>query len=373
MRFAILSVLVAAATVTAKAADFLFISGATDWNKPNPVGLSIYSTNLSNGQLTLAKEYTSNTTGNQPTYMAISRKKKFLYLTNEVEQGQVASFRIRYDGKNIALDSLGLAPTNTNGPVHLVVTDDNRFVILASYNAGAVTVLEIDSNGKAGKIVDSVAFQGASLVVPDRQERPHAHCVALSPCNCFVYVTDLGNDKIMQFRFDPKTGKLQANNPSFVPTGAGSLPRHMVFHPRGDRLYLTTEYTNELVVFDYNKTDGNLKQCKRVKTTNATSILTGAIHATEDGHILVSNRGVADNSVVLFTDDLQLVTSVRTSPAGQNGIPRDFTVFNGNVYVANQNTNNVPAFTFRNNAFGPTNINISHFGPQCLLGVKFQG
>ncbi|KAG9416440.1 hypothetical protein AC1031_000842 [Aphanomyces cochlioides] len=98
--------------------------------------------------------------------------------------------------------------------------------------------------------------------------------------------------------------KLANSEPSLqasfhMSTGAGSLPRHMVFHPRGDRLYLATEYSNELVLFDYNNTNGNLKLRQRVKTTNATDITTGAIHATQDGHILVSNRGVEDSSVVV--------------------------------------------------------------------------
>ncbi|CAK4709878.1 unnamed protein product [Aphanomyces euteiches] len=376
MRIAILSVLALAMATVAAAADFLFVSAVTD--NANSVGLSIFSTDPSNGQLTLANEFTSKVTGGMPTYMAFSHDQKFLYLVNSEGQGKVTSLRVRYDGNKIALDNLGrknplqvTAPTNSGGPVHLVVTQDNRFVITAGYGAGVVTVLEIESTGKAANIVDSVTFQGASHVVPDRQEGPHAHCVTLSPDNRYVYVTDLGNDKIMQFQFNRQTGKLRAISPSFVSTGAGSLPRHMVFHPRGDRLFLATEHSNELVLFDYNNTNGNLKLRQRVKTTNATDITTGAIHAAQDGHILVSNRGVQDSSVVVFTEDLRLISSARTSPLTKNGHPRDFTVFDGFVYAGNENTNNVVGFSFQNNNLGPRSINVARTKPQCLLGVQF--
>ncbi|CAK4150008.1 unnamed protein product [Aphanomyces euteiches] len=244
-------------------------------------------------------------------------------------------------------NSHSYSPTNSGGPVHLVVTQDNRFVITAGYGAGVVTVLEIESTGKAAKIVDSVTFQGASHVVPDRQEGPHAHCVTLSPDNRYVYVTDLGNDKIMQFQFNRQAGKLRAISPSFVSTGAGSLPRHMVFHPRGDRLFLATEHSNELVLFDYNNTNGNLK-------------------LRQHGHILVSNRGVQDSSVVVFTEDLRLISSARTSPLTKNGHPRDFTVFDGFVYAGSENTNNVVGFSFQNNNLGPRSINVARTKPQCL-------
>ncbi|KAF0683552.1 Aste57867_24409 [Aphanomyces stellatus] len=354
-----------AATPAVAAKTFVLVSGGTNPAAANPVGLSVFR--LDNGHLTPHETYTNATTGNQPTYMALSYDKRFLYLTNEVDQGQVASFRVQSDG---SLQPLGIAPTHSNGPVHLVVTQDNRFIILASYNVGSVTVMEIRPDGRVGAVVDQIAFAGGSGVVPGRQDSSHVHCVALSPCNCFVFVTDLGNDKIMQFQFSAKTGHLTPNTPAYVSTGPGTLPRHMAFHPSGDRLYLTTEFSNELVLFDFDHTRGTLSVRNRTKTTTARNVLTAAIHMTATGHVLVSNRGGRDNSVAVFHEDLRHVGSYPTS-AG-DGYPRDFTIFEAQVFAANQLTNDVVAFdvvgtdpTLRKAA-----VDVSAFAPQCVLGLS---
>ncbi|OQS00004.1 3-carboxymuconate cyclase [Thraustotheca clavata] len=281
-----------------------------------------------------------------PTYMALSFDQKYLYLTNEVDNGQLVSFEIRRHGNNsIEMISLGKAPTNSKGPVHVAVTKDNRFVVVASYSVGSVTVMGVDNKGFAKNLVDHVEFSGGSHVVPGRQDGPHAHCIALSPDNNFLFVTDLGNDKVMQFKFDIATGKLSPNNPAFVSVRPGALPRHMAFHPNGKYLYLDTEQSNELIRYSYNSTTGTLQQLNKVKTTKTSGIFSAAVHVTKNGrYVLISNRYGQQDSIAVYSSNLKLVGNYPTVVG-----PRDFTIANDIVFVAGQDANGIDTFRLQSN------------------------
>ncbi|EQC34167.1 hypothetical protein SDRG_08375 [Saprolegnia diclina VS20] len=329
----------------AEASPFLFVGSKTNAADPSPIGLTIYSN--SNGHLREVLHQSNVTTGNEPTYLTVTQDRRFLYMTNEVDIGHVASFKIDDAGTSLTLTPLGLAPTASHGPVHIAPTKSGWFVLIASYNIGSVTVMQVDANGFADRIAHQVVFSGGSHVVPGRQDGPHAHCVALSPNDDFVFVTDLGNDRIMQFAFDATTGYLTPNAVPYVDVGPGTLPRHMAFHPSGEYLYLTTEASNELKKYAFDPVLGTLTLVASVTTTSATGVLTGAIHVTSSGRfVLVSNRygaPASDDSIVVYdTDTLAHVGTYRTSTWGG---PRDFTITDDDfVYVTNENTNSIDTF-----------------------------
>ncbi|OQS01626.1 hypothetical protein ACHHYP_00514 [Achlya hypogyna] len=310
------------------------------------VGLTLYDD--VRDELRELQRQTSDVTGPMPTYMALSPNKRFLYLTNEVDAGQVVSLRLSRSGNDsVALTSLGKAPTKSKGPVHLTVTKSGRFVLVASYSVGSITVLAVNAKGFANQVVSQVVFSGGSHVVPGRQDGPHAHCVTLSPDNNYVFVSDLGNDKIMQFKFNSATGELAANTPAFVAVGAGAMPRHMAFHPDGSALFLNTEHSNELIKFAYDTQSGTLSQVKAVKTTQKTGVASGAVRVTTDGRfVVVSNRWGGDDSLVVFTAEL---APVGTFPTTASGAPRDFILVGKTLFVANENANNIDAFRLQDN------------------------
>ncbi|ETV90259.1 hypothetical protein H310_14914 [Aphanomyces invadans] len=105
---------------------------------------------------------------------------------------------------------------NTKGPVHLVQTN-NKFVVV---DDRSVLVVKLNRNCTVGEIVDTKQFTGGAGVIPDRQDVPHAHYVALTKCTMLLFVTDLGNDNIMQYKLI--NGKFTANG--FTSTGLGWLP-----------------------------------------------------------------------------------------------------------------------------------------------------
>ena len=66
----------------------------------------------------------------------------------------------------------------------------------------------------------------------ERQTAPHVHSTVFSRDNNFLYVPDLGIDKVMIYSFNAKSGKLAAAKVPFQMTEAGAGPRHFDFHPK---------------------------------------------------------------------------------------------------------------------------------------------
>ena len=75
---------------------------------------------------------------------------------------------------------------------------------VANYNGGSYTAFSIDKNN--GKILEKVFLESygkGSNVVPSRQEDSHAHMVYFR--NEFIFVVDLGSDKIWHYKVGIKT------------------------------------------------------------------------------------------------------------------------------------------------------------------------
>ncbi|ETV86939.1 hypothetical protein H257_01963 [Aphanomyces astaci] len=376
-----------AALVGTASSRILLVGSDTSISTTNdPVGISIYRTDAE-GKLTKIGQETNATTGNQPRYFALSNNHKFLYVTNEVELGTLTAFRVSRNNHNnckdddnedadnevtsnedkLSLEFLGTTATNTKGPVHVMLTNDNKYALVPSYTDGAVVVFKLNQDGTVGEIVDKVQFTGGAGHVSWTQDGPRAHCVAMSKDNSYVYVTDLGNDKIMQFKLNDE-GKLIENG--FVDTGRSTLPRHLAVHPNGLDIFLTTEFTNELVRYKV-QSDGQLVKKAAVKTSKKTGKqFASAVHVTKDGKfVLVSNRGLEgnENSIVVF--DAATLDLVSTGPLRAGAYPRDFTISDDNiVYVGNQYTSDLVSFhLLKDGTLVHTGTNVTVPNPVVLL------
>ena len=188
-----------------------------------------------------------------------------------------------------------------------------------------------------------------SSVHPKRQKKAYAHSINTSPDGRFAFVADLGIDKIMIYRFDPTTGKLEPNDPPFTNTEPGGGPRHFTFHPNGTFAYTNLELSNKVTAFTYDAEKGTLIETQTVSTLPEDYSLpntTAEVITSPDGRFLyVSNRG--HNSISIFSIDAEtgkLTLLGRESVRGQ--IPRNFSIDPTGTFlvVANQKTSNVVVF-----------------------------
>jgi 6-phosphogluconolactonase len=317
-----------------------------------------------------------------PSFLTTDPNGRFLYAVNELDTfqnqptGAVSVFTIDRDSDKLSLlqqvSSLGA------GPAHLSLDRSSRFVMVANYNSGNYAVFPI---GNAGRLGPQSAFvqDAGSSVNPDRQAGPHAHSIQASIDNRFVLVADLGLDKVMVYRFDPKVGSLTPASPPFARVKPGSGPRHIAFHPSGKLVYLVNEMASTVDVFAYDPTRGTLRMKQTISTLPKDFEGTDtAAEIAMDGKarfLYVSNRG--HDSIVVFSINQgngKLLPLQWISSGGKG--PRDFVIDPTGkwLFAANQDSNNIVLFSIdsRSGRLTPSGRSLQVVSPVCLHFVPLK-
>ncbi len=347
---------------------YLFI-GTYTTNKGDSKGIYVYRFDASTGNA----EPVSTMQTDNPSYLALADGGKFLYAANETggtQPGGISAFS--FDKMTGRLSFLNKQEGGGDGPCFVSVDSKRRWVMLANYGGGSLSVLPIRSDGGVGKLAQLIQHSGHGLI-PDRQERPHVHTVVFTPDEQYVLATDLGLDKISVYRFNP--GAAQPLSPaadSAVNTQAGTGPRHLAFYPGKPYLYLMEEMGGAVDAFHYNK--GRLKAFQRISSHPegyTGGIGSADIHTTPNGKFLyATNRGDA-NSIAMYSTDPasgKLTLLGFQSTMGKN--PRNFMIDPTGHFllVANQNTNNIVIFRIdpSTGLLTPTGKSLEIPTPVCL-------
>lgn len=312
-------------------------------------GIYLYRLDLSSGEL----KHVATTKGVvNPSFLALAPSRRYLYAVNEVgdfagkKSGAVSAFAV--DQKTGALQLLNQQPSLGADPCYVDVAAGDKFVLIANYTGGNVTVFPVQRDGSLGEATDMKQARGSSIN-RERQEGPHAHCIVLDPTNRFAYSCDLGTDKIMIFRFDARNGKLLPDEPPWVQVKPGTGPRHLVFHPSGNYVFVLNELSSTVTAFTRDPEKGSLAELQTLTTLpkDFTGTNTSAdIHVSSDGRFLYcSNRG--HDSIAIFTIDPRhgALTSVgHESTRGMT--PRNFALDPTGAFllVANQKSDNIVVF-----------------------------
>ena len=287
-----------------------------------------------------------------PSFVAIHPSRRFLYAVGEVDRfggqkgGVLSAFAV--DPQSGKLTLLNQRSSRGPGPCHVAVDRTGRWALVANYSGGSVACLPIQQDGRLGEATDFVQHKGSS-VNPQRQQGPHAHAAYFDAANRFVFVPDLGLDKVMIYRFDAAKGKLVPNDPAFVAMAPGAGPRHLAFHPNGRFAYVINEINSTVTVLSYDAAGGALKPIESVSTLpegfrGKSTTAEVAVHPF--GKFLYgSNRG--HDSIVAFAIDaesgkLRLIGHEPT----QGKTPRNFAidVLGDFLVAANQDSDNVVVF-----------------------------
>ena len=286
-----------------------------------------------------------------PSFLAVDPSHRFLYAVNETDtfQGQptggVSAFAI--DRKTGRLKLLNQVSSGGAGPCFVSLDRSGKCVLVANYSSGSVAVFPVLPGGRLGKPSAFVQHEGHS-VNAERQERPHAHDISVSPDNRFALAADLGLDKLLVYRFDAAEGSLAPNDPPSASVDPGSGPRHFVFDPGGHFVYLLNEIKSTVTTFSYNAEQGTLHELQTVPALPAG--FTGENTAAEialgrSGKFLyASNRG-QDAIAVFAIDARHTLKSVGHVPTlGKE--PRNFAIDPTGAYLlaANQNSSNIVVF-----------------------------
>ncbi|PNH16156.1 lactonase family protein [Acinetobacter baumannii] len=287
-----------------------------------------------------------------PSWVVKSKDSRFAYTTNEENEGAVTALSVQ-NGKVEVLNTV-----NSHGghPTHASISLDGKFLFVSNYSAfdkgrGGVAVLPILPNGHLGEMVQNIVFAEGSGHVKGRQDSGHAHSTTFSPDGKYLYASDLGNDKVYAFRYNPsKPQPLEADKSRDVSFKHGSGPRHMVFSPNGKQAYITAEMRSEIVTF--NVQDGHLKKVAELKLVHEDKTpefksASGIILSPNGKYVIAANRG-ADNKLLVFKIQQNgLLGQPQVYKA--NGIePRAFSFDESGkyLYVTNVYSNNISLFRF---------------------------
>ena len=338
----------------------------------------IYQTvlDLKTGKLSpveLAAEVTS------PSFLAVHPSQKLLYAVMEISDfegkkaGGVGAFSI--DPATGKLKLLNQQGSGGPGPCHIVVDKTGRFALVANYGGGSAGTLPIKADGSLEPMASFVQHKGSGAN-KSRQSEPHAHSINLDQANKFAFVADLGLDKVLIYKFDDKTGKLEANQPPSGDVEPGAGPRHFAFHPSGKFAYVINEMQCSVTAFAYDVEHGALKAIQTVTTLpngfDGKNYSTAEVQVHPSGKFLYgSNRG--HHSIAEFSIDAE---TGKLTPIGHQKehikTPRNFGVDPTGQYVivANQDGNSLVVFSV-DQATGklkPTGHSVEVARPVC---VKF--
>ena len=354
--------------------DLLVYIGTYTSGESRSEGIYIYKLDTATGAL-IPHRIVKNV--EEPSFLVINNGRKYLYAVNETleyqgqKSGAISAFAI--DQKTGDLRFINKQPSRGGAPCHVSVTDDGKFVLAANYVGGNAVTFPVEKDGRLGPSIDLEQHVGAGPN-KERQEAAHAHSIVLDPKNRFVFVNDLGIDRIMIYKFDAKRGTLQANAVQpFYQTKPGAGPRHFKFHPSGKFALVINELDATISLLAYDERNGTLKEIHTVSTLPPS--FSGAnscadIHVAPNGAFVYgSNRG--HDSIVSYGIDqrigkLELIEHVST----QGRTPRNFAIDPTGKFllVANQRSDSVVVFRIdmQTGKLQPTGNKVAVPSPVCL-------
>ncbi|MDA0205643.1 MAG: lactonase family protein [Acidobacteria bacterium] len=285
-----------------------------------------------------------------PSFLALHPSGDYLYAVNEGDPvqesgGSISAFEI--DHATGALTFLNKVDSKGQAPCHLVVDKTGSAVFAANYVSGSVVSYRLNHDGSIGELASFFQHEGSS--VTPRQAGPHAHGTYLSASNRFLFVPDLGMDKVVIYDVTATTGELANHNPPSVSLPAGTGPRHFAFAPDEQQAYVLGELASTITVFSYDAASGEMTEKQSVSTLPEgfdDPSTTAEIATSSDGKfVYASNRG--HDSIAIFSVDPAngTLTLVEHEPT-QGRTPRNFAIDPSGDYLfaGNQATHNIVQF-----------------------------
>ena len=333
-------------------------------------GIEVYDYNTANSQF----KYISKVATKNPSYLAVSPDKKYVYAVTEAGQpngGGVVAYA--FDMTNGSLMPINYQTSLGNSTCYVSVHSTGKFVAAGNYSSGNLVYYSANPDGSINPPIN-IKHEGSGPV-KGRQDAPHVHSTVFSPDNKYLLVPDLGIDKVMIYPLDA-SGNIQANKAGFVKLAPGSGPRHIEFHPNGKWAYLMEELSGNMTALSYSK--GKLTVLNSVNGYPADykgPYGSADVHVSPDGKFVYgSNRGESNTMGIFKIDPKTGKISLVGTQSVLGLTPRNFNFDpTGNkLLVANQNSNEVVVFDVNRETglLTDTGTRLSVSKPVCLKWIK---
>ncbi len=318
-------------------ADYLVYAGT--YTRKNSVGIYVFRFNEEDGSL---ESVADPVPCSNPSFLAVHPGGKSIYAANEDDAGGVTAYGIAEGG---VLAKLNEQPSHGADPCHLMCDATGRFLIVANYTSGTVSVYPTQNDGRLGEASERIQHEGSSIL--PRQTGPHAHSVNIDAQNRFAYLADLGMDQVVIYEMDLEQGRLRPAGRLDTASGAG--PRHFHFHPNGRNAYLINEIGCTLSALAYDASSGALEEINTLSTLPGEveeGFSTADVHVHPNGRFVYgSNRGhntIACYSIDQTTGAIEFVERTDVEP-----VPRNFAIDPTGNFLLSAGSNSGKTTSFR--------------------------
>ncbi len=206
----------------------------------NAISGTISRYKLEDGVLTLLGE---TEVGEMVMPLVVSHCQNFLYAALRSDSYRVDQFNIDQQTGDLIIQSSREVDESI---VSLDIDSNNQWLIASSFDHNRVVVKAL---GESGEVTDST-----SVI----QHQSHCHTFRFSPDENWMVATEFGRDRLCVYAAPTQenNGFEEVCEYKFV-TGSG--PRHLVFSPCGEFLYVLTEMVGSICTFSFDKANGLLK------------------------------------------------------------------------------------------------------------------
>ena len=346
-----------------------YVSTYTSGMKDNIHGIKIYDVDMENGYF-IEKDQVAITNS---SYVTISHNSKYLY---SITDFGVEAYKIEKDG---SLTVIKEGSINGMRGCYLSTDYEDKFLFVAGYHDGKITVLRLREDGGVGDITDEIFHKGLGSIA-ERNFRPHVNCVKMTRDNKYLCVADLGMDHVNIYWLDHNTGQLKMVD--VIRSEQESAPRHLKFSKDGKYLYIVHELKNYVDVYTYTEIGEKNPEFEKIQTVStlndyhAGGSAASALNLSLDYKYLVcSNAG--DNSVILYgiDDKTGLLTKKFCLPISGD-YPKDAALFPDNKHLValNHLSNTMTFFNvdLEKNVIVMHGKEIKVQQPNCIIFHKLQ-
>lgn len=273
-----------------------YVAYVGTYKRHNSIGIHIFDIDHENWSMKERKVVPIN----NPSDLIVSADGKFLY---SIADEGVQSFCILPDGD---LEPLNSAWIGGMRGCYLEVDDANRYLFVAGYHDGRVTMMHLNDDGSVGEIACGIFHEGIGRSIADHNFIPHVTCVKLTMDQKYLCAVDSGLDHVKVYEVDYETGKLKLFN--IIRGHMDSAPRMIRFRKELRCLYILCEGNNKVYVYRYKTQkcmEKGMELVQEIGTSDTGENITYAasgIEFTPDGrHLVVSNAGI--NTVIVYDVD----------------------------------------------------------------------
>lgn len=346
-----------------------YVAYISTYTQRDPKGLKVYDVDMEKGRFIKKDEVLIS----NASYICVSHNKKTLY---SITDFGVEAYKILNDGR---LEKLNFASINGMRGCYISTDYTDRYMFVAGYHDGKLTVLHLNEDGSIGEITDEVYHKGLGTIA-ERNFRPHINCARMTHDNKYLMVTDQGMDHVNVYRFDEQKGKVKLAD--VIRSEMESGPRLVKISKNGRFIYVLHEWNCHIDVYTYEEEDGEpvfekIQTIETAQTTKGSNNASSALSFSADyNYLLTSNAG--DNSVVVYNVDQETgMLTLNFSLPISGEYPKDAELFPNNKFLVSLNHESDEMTFFHVNLDQGTmimngreeKVNV----PNCIVFCKVQG